>query len=202
MTRKKGEKEEPEVIPDASEDKKDVKEEKTEEVKAQNDEEIRIGVYVCHCGLNIGAVVDCEAVSEYAKTLDGVVVADHPMYSCSEPGQQQIKNDIKEHKLNRVVVASCSPKLHEPTFRAACEEAGLNKYLFEMANLREQDSWVHLHEKEEATEKKGQALGAANRAEGAREEKRDGRRGWRCRHSGRARPRRFRLRGFSRREGA
>jgi heterodisulfide reductase subunit A len=137
MTRRKGEK----------------KEEKGAEEKPKDDEDIRIGVYVCHCGLNIGAVVDCEAVSEYAKSLDGVVVADHPMYSCSEPGQQQIKNDIKEHKLNRIVVASCSPKLHEPTFRAACEEAGLNKYLFEMANLREQDSWVHLHEKEEATEK-------------------------------------------------
>jgi len=129
--------------------------ERTEEEKEtpEEEEEVRIGVYVCHCGLNIGSVVDCKAVSEYASTLENVVVADHPMYSCSEPGQQQIKDDIKEHKLNRIVVASCSPKLHEPTFRAACEDGGLNKYLFEMANIREQDSWVHLHEKEDATEK-------------------------------------------------
>ena len=108
---------------------------------------------MCHCGLNIGSVVDCKAVAEYAKTLNGVVVSEHPMYSCSEPGQQLIKDDIKKHDLNRIVVASCSPKLHEPTFRAACEDAGLNKYLFEMANIREQDSWVHLHEKKDATEK-------------------------------------------------
>jgi heterodisulfide reductase subunit A len=148
--------EETKASPDDAEEKVDSKnsqEKKGEEEGVQEDEEIRIGVYVCHCGLNIGSVVDCKAVAEYAQTLDDVVVADHPMYSCSEPGQQQIKDDIKEKGLNRVVVASCSPKLHEPTFRAACEEAGLNKYLFEMANLREQDSWVHLHEKEDATEK-------------------------------------------------
>ncbi|MCK4455283.1 MAG: CoB--CoM heterodisulfide reductase iron-sulfur subunit A family protein, partial [Thermoplasmata archaeon] len=117
------------------------------------EEEIRIGVYVCHCGLNIGAVVDCEGVAEHAKTLDDVVYAEHNMYTCSEPGQQKIRDDIKEHRLNRVVVASCSPKLHEETFRNACEEAGLNKYLLEMANIREHCSWVHLHEKEGATDK-------------------------------------------------
>ncbi|MEE9505820.1 MAG: disulfide reductase, partial [Thermoplasmata archaeon] len=107
------------------------------------EEEIRIGVYVCHCGLNIGATVDCEEVAEHAKTLDDVVFSEHQMYTCSEPGQQQIRDDIKEHRLNRVVVASCSPKLHEETFRNACEEAGLNKYLLEMANIREHCSWVH-----------------------------------------------------------
>ncbi|MCJ2670468.1 MAG: hydrogenase iron-sulfur subunit [Candidatus Thermoplasmatota archaeon] len=117
------------------------------------EEEIRIGVYVCHCGLNIGATVDCEEVAEHAKTLDDVVFSEHQMYTCSEPGQQQIRDDIKEHRLNRVVVASCSPKLHEETFRNACEEAGLNKYLLEMANIREHCSWVHLHEKEGATDK-------------------------------------------------
>jgi heterodisulfide reductase subunit A len=117
------------------------------------EEETRIGVYVCHCGLNIGATVDCEEVAEHAKTLDDVVYAEHQMYTCSEPGQQKIKDDIKEHGLNRVVVASCSPKLHEETFRNACEEAGLNKYLLEMANIREHCSWVHLHEKKSATEK-------------------------------------------------
>ncbi|MCJ2562709.1 MAG: hydrogenase iron-sulfur subunit [Candidatus Thermoplasmatota archaeon] len=119
----------------------------------EEEEEIRIGVYVCHCGLNIGATVDCEEVAEHAKTLDDVVYTEHQMYTCSEPGQQQIRDDIKEHRLNRVVVASCSPKLHEETFRNACEEAGLNKYLLEMANIREHCSWVHLHEKEGATDK-------------------------------------------------
>lgn len=117
------------------------------------EEELRVGVYVCHCGLNIGATVDCEEVAEYAKGLEGVVHAEHNMYTCSEPGQQKIKDDIKEHNLNRVVVASCSPKLHEETFRQACEDAGLNKYLLEMANIREHCSWVHLHEKKEATDK-------------------------------------------------
>jgi heterodisulfide reductase subunit A len=116
-------------------------------------EEPRIGVYVCHCGLNIGGVVDCAAVAEYAATLPGVVQAKDNLYTCSEPGQELIKADIKEHRLNRVVVASCTPRLHEPTFRAACLEAGLNPYLFEMANIREHCSWVHLHDKEAATEK-------------------------------------------------
>ncbi len=116
-------------------------------------EEIRIGVYVCHCGLNIAGSVDCEEVAKFAATLPHVVLSKDNRYTCSDPGQELIKNDIKEHKLNRVVVASCSPRLHEPTFRRACEEAGLNKYLFEMANIREHCSWVHLYEKEKATEK-------------------------------------------------
>jgi len=117
------------------------------------DEEIRIGVYVCHCGLNIAGSVDCEEVAKLAATLPHVVLSKDNRYTCSDPGQELIKNDIKEHKLNRVVVASCSPRLHEPTFRRTCEEAGLNKYLFEMANIREHCSWVHLYEKEKATEK-------------------------------------------------
>ena len=116
-------------------------------------EEIRIGVYVCHCGLNIAGSVDCEEVAKFAEALPHVVLAKDNRYTCSDQGQELIKNDIKEHKLNRVVVASCSPRLHEPTFRKACEEAGLNRYLFEMANIREQCSWVHLHDRKAATEK-------------------------------------------------
>lgn len=122
-------------------------------VDSKSNEEIRIGVYVCHCGLNIAASVNCEKVAEYASTLPHVVISKHTLYSCSDPGQETIKKDIIEHNLNRVVVASCTPRLHEPTFRKTCEEAGLNKYLFEMANIREHCSWVHLHEPEKATEK-------------------------------------------------
>lgn len=124
-------------------------------------EEPRIGVYVCHCGLNIAGTVDCEEVAKFASTLPNVVIAKDNRYACSDQGQELIKHDIKEHNLNRVVVASCSPRLHEPTFRKACEEGGLNKYLFEMANIREQCSWVHLHDKEAATEKAKDLVGAA-----------------------------------------
>ncbi len=115
-------------------------------------DEVRIGVYVCHCGFNIAGVVDVKKVAEYAKTLPGVVVARDYVFMCSEPGQDLIKEDIKNQNLNRIVVASCSPALHEITFRTAVSEAGLNKYLLEMANIREHCSWVH-HEKEKATEK-------------------------------------------------
>ncbi|MDI6690379.1 MAG: CoB-CoM heterodisulfide reductase HdrA2 [Candidatus Bathyarchaeota archaeon] len=115
--------------------------------------EIRIGVYVCHCGLNIAGSVDCKEVAKYAATLPHVVLAKDNRYTCSDQGQEMIKKDIKEHRLNRVVVASCSPRLHEPTFRKTCEDAGLNKYLFEMANIREQCSWVHLYDRKAATEK-------------------------------------------------
>jgi len=125
----------------------------TEAHSSKSEEETRIGVYVCHCGLNIAGSVDCEDVAKFASTLPHVALSKDTLYTCSDQGQEEIKNDIKEHKLNRVVVASCSPRLHEPTFRKACEEAGLNKYLFEMANIREQCSWVHLYEKEKATEK-------------------------------------------------
>ncbi len=117
------------------------------------DGDLRIGVYVCHCGKNIGGVVRCEEVAEFAEGLPNVIVSKDSLYTCSEPGQEQIKTDIKEHKLNRVVVASCTPRLHEPTFRAACESAGLNPYLLEMANIREHCSWAHLHDKDLATEK-------------------------------------------------
>jgi len=119
----------------------------------RDDDAIRIGVYVCHCGSNIAGVVDCEAVAEYARQLPDVVIARDDGYTCSEPGQNQIKNDIKEFGLNRVVVASCTPRLHEPTFRQCVKEAGLNPYLFEMANLREQCSWVHSQNHEAATAK-------------------------------------------------
>lgn len=113
----------------------------------------RIGVYVCHCGLNIAGTVDCPAVAEFAGTLDNVVLSKSYKYMCSEPGQQLIKDDIAAHKLDRVVVASCSPRLHEPTFRTAVQEAGLNPYLMEMANLREHCSWVHMKDKSAATAK-------------------------------------------------
>uniref|UniRef100_UPI003869B6A8 4Fe-4S binding protein n=2 Tax=Methanobrevibacter sp. TaxID=66852 RepID=UPI003869B6A8 len=123
------------------------------EEKIDNNEELRIGVYVCHCGVNIGGVVDCPEVAEYAKTLPNVVYATDYKYMCSDPGQAMIQEDIKEKNLNRIVVAACSPRLHEPTFRRCVEEAGLNKFLFEFANLREQDSWVHMDLPEEATAK-------------------------------------------------
>lgn len=112
----------------------------------------RIGVYICHCGTNIAATVDVEAVTEFAATLPGVVVARNYTYMCSEPGQALIKEDARTLGLNRVVVASCSPRMHEPTFRAASQEGGVNPYQFEMANIREQCSWVH-HDRHEATEK-------------------------------------------------
>ena len=115
--------------------------------------ELRIGVYVCRCGLNIGGTVDCESVARFAEGIEDVVVSRDNQYTCSEPGQQLIQNDIREYRLNRVVVASCSPRLHEPTFRRACSEAGLNPYLMEMANIREHCSWVHYHQPKEATEK-------------------------------------------------
>lgn len=114
-------------------------------------EELRIGVYVCECGLNIAGSVDCVAVSDFAEKLSDVTLSRTNKYTCSDPGQEIIKDDIRQHKLNRVVVASCTPRLHEPTFRKACEEAGLNPYLFEMANIRDQCSWVHLYDKENAT---------------------------------------------------
>jgi len=103
----------------------------------------KIGVYVCHCGINIGATVDVRAVAEYAGTLPHVVVARDYMYMCSDPGQEMIQQDIRDYGLNRVVVASCSPRMHEPTFRTTIEEVGVNPYYFEMANIREQVSWVH-----------------------------------------------------------
>ena len=116
-------------------------------------ERLRVGVYVCHCGLNIAGSVDCVEVAKFAASLPNVVLAQDNLYTCSDQGQAGIKKDIEEKKLNRIVVASCSPRLHEPTFRKTCEEAGLNKYLFEMANIREHCSWVHLYDRQAATEK-------------------------------------------------
>lgn len=117
------------------------------------DQMARIGVYVCHCGLNIAQTVDCKKVAESVSGIPGVLVSKDIGYACSEPGQHEIKDDIKEHCLDRVVIASCSPRLHEPTFRQMMISAGLNPYLLEMANLREQCSWVHMKEPEQATQK-------------------------------------------------
>jgi heterodisulfide reductase subunit A len=116
-------------------------------------EEPRVGVFVCSCGTNIGGVVNVPEVTEYAKKLQYVAHAEHNLYTCSEAGLDAIKEAIKEHNLNRVVVASCTPRTHEPLFRACCKEADLNPYLFEMANLREHVSWVHPHEHDKATAK-------------------------------------------------
>ena len=116
-------------------------------------EKPRIGVFICHCGINIGGVVDVPKVVKYAKTLPGVAYAESNLYTCSSEGTRKITEAIKEHGLNRVVVASCTPRTHEPLFRETCEEAGLNKYLFEMANIREHCSWVHMKEAKKATQK-------------------------------------------------
>ena len=124
--------------------------------------EPRIGVYVCHCGSNIAGTVDVEAVARFAQGLDSVVVARDYKFMCSNPGQELIKKDIKELGLNRVVVASCSPTMHEPTFRRVCQEAGINPYLFEMANIREHCSWV-TEDKQKATEKAKALVSAAVR---------------------------------------
>ena len=124
--------------------------------------EPRIGVYICHCGSNIAATVDVEDIAKFAQGLDSVVIARAYKFMCSEPGQSLIKEDIKKLGLNRVVVASCSPTMHEPTFRRACQEAGLNPYNFEMANIREHCSWV-TEDKKEATEKAKALVGAAVR---------------------------------------
>jgi len=118
-----------------------------------SENDLRVGVFVCECGSNIAGSLDCQAVSEHAKTLPNVVCSIVNKYTCAEPGQQEIKKYIKEHNLNRVVVASCSPRMHEPTFRNCVEEAGLNPYLMEMANIREHCSWVHLGDYGGATEK-------------------------------------------------
>ena len=123
-------------------------------------EEVRIGVYVCWCGTNIAKMVDVEDVAKEVETLPHVVISRDYKYMCSDPGQDLITNDIKKHKLNRVVVAACSPRIHELTFRKALENAGLNPYMFEMANIREHVSWVHTS-REEATKKAKSLLAAA-----------------------------------------
>jgi heterodisulfide reductase subunit A len=124
--------------------------------------ERKIGVYICHCGVNIAGTVDVAQVTEFAKGLPFVGVARDYKFMCSDPGQDLIKNDIKEMGVNRVVVASCSPRLHEATFRRTLTAAGLNPYLFEMANIREQCSWV-TEDKAAATEKAKAMVSAAVR---------------------------------------
>ncbi len=111
----------------------------------------RIGIFVCHCGTNIASVVDVGEVAGYARTLPDVVCVEDNLYTCSNDTQERIKQKIDEHHLNRVVVASCSPRTHEALFRNTCREAGLNAYLFEMANIRDQCSWVHMQERDRAT---------------------------------------------------
>ena len=124
--------------------------------------EPKIGVYICHCGANIASTVDVEKVTNFAKGLPSVTIARDYKFVCSDPGQELIKNDIKELGLNRVVVASCSPRLHEQTFRRTLASANLNPYLFEMANIREHCSWVH-EDNEKATEKAKALVSAAVR---------------------------------------
>ncbi|MEW6335030.1 MAG: FAD-dependent oxidoreductase, partial [Thermodesulfobacteriota bacterium] len=128
------------------------------ETEVQPEEEARIGVFVCHCGINIGGVVNVPAVREYAGTLANVVHADENLYTCSQDTQEKIRNAVREHGLNRVIVASCSPRTHEPMFRETIREAGVNKFLFEMANIRDQCSWVHMRQKPEATAKAKQLV--------------------------------------------
>ena len=120
----------------------------------------RVGVYVCHCGTNIAGVVDVDAVTRFAASLPDVVIARHYSYMCSDPGQELIKKDILEEGINRVIVASCTPNMHEGTFRKACSEAGLNPYLFQMTNIREHCSWV-TEDPAAATEKAETLVSAA-----------------------------------------
>ena len=128
-----------------------------------NNGDIRIGFYICHCGHNIAALVDCPAVAQYAAKLPGVVVSRDYKYMCSDPGQELIQQDIREHKLNRVVVASCSPLLHEHTFRDAVAAGGLNPFFFQMVNIREHDSWVHTDPAEATAKAKSLAHAAIRR---------------------------------------
>src|SRR4030067_859690 len=135
------------------------KKEKKEEAKRE-----RIGVYVCHCGTNIAETVDFKAVSRYPKDLEVVIVSSYNVYTCSEPGQNQIVEDIKKHNLTRVVIASCSPKMHEKTFRKTIQDAGLNPYMLEMVNIREQCSWVHKDKTAGTTKAKDLVKGGVMRA--------------------------------------
>ncbi|MBS3817865.1 MAG: CoB--CoM heterodisulfide reductase iron-sulfur subunit A family protein, partial [Candidatus Thermoplasmatota archaeon] len=112
-----------------------------------------IGVFICHCGSNIAGSVDVDELTEYASDLNGVTFATNYKYMCSDPGQELIKDSVKKQELDGVVVAACSPRMHEETFQAVLEDAGLNPYRFQMANIREQCSWVHSDDMEKATEK-------------------------------------------------
>jgi heterodisulfide reductase subunit A len=121
--------------------------------KNKEDEEVRVGVFVCHCGTNIGGLIDCKALAEYAKGFPHVIHAEDNLYTCSETGLTSIKKAIEEHNLNRVIVASCTPRTHEPLFRECVSEAGLNPYLFNFVNIRDQCTWVHMKYPKEAYEK-------------------------------------------------
>jgi heterodisulfide reductase subunit A len=114
---------------------------------------LRIGVYVCNCGTNIAGFLDTKSIAEYARALPNVVFVRENLFSCSEAGINDIRRGIADNRLNRVVVAACTPRTHEPTFRAACAEAGLNPYYFEFVNIREHCSWVHKQERDAATAK-------------------------------------------------
>ena len=118
-----------------------------------NDKDIRVGVFVCDCGSNIAGVVNVPQVVDYAKGLEGVVFADEGRWSCSVDALAAMQTSIKEHKINRVVVAACTPRTHEPLFKATVKEAGVNPYLLEFVSIREQVSWVHMNEPETATQK-------------------------------------------------
>jgi len=122
----------------------------------------KIGVYICHCGTNIAATVDVEEVVDFISKQPNVTVARNYLFMCSQPGQDMIQRDIEKWKLDRVVVAACSPQMHELTFRRACEEGGLNRYLFQMANIREHCSWIH-DDRAQATEKARAIVNAAVR---------------------------------------
>ena len=127
----------------------------------KKDEDLRIGVYVCHCGSNIAGVIPPKDVVDFAAELPGVVRATDTMYACADSGQRLIKDDIKKYNLNRVVVSACSVRMHEPTFRGAVAEAGMNPFLMEMANIREQCTWAHGHDREGALEKAKDLTAAA-----------------------------------------
>ncbi|MFW9914346.1 MAG: FAD-dependent oxidoreductase [Candidatus Thorarchaeota archaeon] len=134
-------------------------------LKVDPTDEARVGVLICHCGHNIASVIDCAEVAEYAKTFPNVVFSTDPMYACSADAQEVIKEAIKEHNLNRVIVASCTPRTHEPLFRSTLREVGLNEFLFDLVNLREHCSWVHPDEPEKANIKaKDLVRGAIARA--------------------------------------
>ncbi len=124
---------------------------------------LNIGFYICHCGINIAFKVRVAEVAAFVRKLPDVVVARDYKFMCSDPGQEMIENDIKEFGLNRVVVASCSPRLHEKTFQGACQRAGLNPYMFQMASVREQVSWVTAGEDEATRKAKTLAAAAVNR---------------------------------------
>lgn len=116
-------------------------------------EELRTGVFVCECGRNIAATVDCQEVSRYATTLPGVVNSTVIRYTCADPGQQEVQKQIVELGLNRVVIACCSPSMHETTFRHCVSQVGMNPYLLDIANIREHCSWVHIHDWDGSTRK-------------------------------------------------